>query len=146
MSRIVTIWWCLLLCSFVHAQRGKRIVVSADGKGDFRSIQAALNSLPDSAAAPTTIYIKKGVYKEKLYIEKHNIILLGEDRNNTIITQSIARDLWRCLHNEDWGVATVNVDGNDITFQNLTITNNYGFDWTKDITIYCPMDTVSKQK
>ncbi|HYC29288.1 MAG TPA: pectinesterase family protein, partial [Chitinophagaceae bacterium] len=74
--------------------QGRRIVVSADGKGDFRSIQAALNSLPDSAASPRTIFIKKGLYKEKLYIEKHNIILLGEDRRSTIITQSIARDEW----------------------------------------------------
>ena len=145
MKELVTIWICCLLSFCVIAQ-GKRIVVSANGKGDFRSIQAALNSLPDSAARPTTIYIKKGLYKEKLYIEKHNIILLGEDRNSTIITQSIARDQWRCLHNEDWGVATVNVDGNDITFQNLTITNNYGFEWTNDITIYCPSDTVNKQK
>jgi pectinesterase len=147
MSFKVTIWCCcmLLLVQNVTAQ-GKRITVSQDGKADFRSIQAALNSLPDSAAAPRVIYIKKGLYKEKLYIEKHNIILLGEDRNSTIITQSIARDQWRCLHNEDWGVATVNVDGNDISFQNLTITNNYGFEWTKDVSIYCPADTVNKQK
>lgn len=121
-------------------------MVSQDGKGDFKSIQAALNSLPDSAAEPTTIYIRKGLYKEKLYIEKHNVILQGEDRVSTIIAQSIARDQWRCMHNEDWGVATVNVDGNDITFQNLTIANNYGFEDNKDITIACPLDTATGKK
>ena len=81
-----------------------------------------------------------------MYIEKHNIVLLGEDREHTIITQAIARDEWRCMHNDDWGVATMNVDGNDITLQNLTVTNSFGFDWTADLTIDCPMDTVNHQK
>ncbi|MBD0286599.1 MAG: pectinesterase [Flavisolibacter sp.] len=125
---------------------GKRLVVSKDGKGDFKSIQAALNSLTDSATQPRVIYVRNGIYNEKLYIEKHNIVLQGEDREKTIITQSIPRDAWRCLHNEDWGVATINVDGNDVTFQNLTVTNSYGFTASKDTIIYCPSDTVTKTK
>jgi pectinesterase len=145
MLRTLTIWWCcLLLCCSLIAQR--KITVSADGKGDFTSIQAALNSLPDSSAKTAVIYIKKGVYKEKLYIEKHNIALVGEDRDKTIITQSIARDEWRCMHNDDWGVATVNIDGNDISFQNLTVVNNYGFEWTADKVIDCPTDSVQRKK
>ncbi|MGB8192900.1 MAG: pectinesterase family protein [Chitinophagaceae bacterium] len=134
----------LICCCQVTAQ--KKLVVSQNGKGDFKSIQAAINSLPDSSAAPATIFIKKGVYREKLYIEKHNIILQGEDLSNTIITQSIARDAWRCRHIEDWGVATVNVDGNDITFKNLTIINNYGFETKKEVIIDCPSDTVTRRK
>lgn len=126
--------------------RAKRIVVDINGKGDFRSVQAAINSLTDSAATPRVIFIKKGRYKEKIYIQKHNIVLEGEDREKTIITEAIARDQWRCLHNDDWGVATMNVDGNDITLQNLTIINSYGFDWKKDVVIDCPTDTAAKQK
>src|SRR5687767_4389324 len=118
-----------------------RIIVSADGRNDFKTIQGAINSLPDSSALPRTIYIKKGVYKEKLYIEKHNIILEGEDREATIITAAVSRDEWRCSHQDDWGVATLNVDGDDITLSNLTITNSYGFDWKQDITIYCATDS-----
>jgi pectinesterase len=128
----------------LYAQTTKEksyIVVDQSGRGDYKSIQAALNSLLDSAVSPRVIYIRKGVYNEKLYIEKHNIVLLGEDRAKTVITQSIARDEWRCLHNEDWGVATVNVDGNDITFQNLTITNSFGFDLKEERTIPCKSDT-----
>ncbi|HEY0677525.1 MAG TPA: hypothetical protein VGD17_04530, partial [Chitinophagaceae bacterium] len=60
--------------------------------------------------------------------------------------QSIARDQWRCLHNDDWGVATVNVDGNDVTFENLTIINNYGSEVTREITIHCPLDTINAQR
>ncbi|MDB5201091.1 MAG: hypothetical protein JWQ27_500 [Ferruginibacter sp.] len=119
----------------------KMIIVSADGKGDYRSIQGALNSLPDTGWQPRHIFIKKGIYREKIYLEKHNIILEGEDREKTIITQAIARDEWRCEHAEDWGVATINVNSDDITFKNLSIINSYGFDAKMDRMIYCPSDS-----
>ncbi|MEO5685307.1 MAG: pectinesterase family protein [Chitinophagaceae bacterium] len=129
-----------------HAAIAKKIIVDINGHGDYRSVQAAINSLPDTASSLRVIYIKKGVYKEKLYIEKHLFILEGEDRETTIITQAIARDQWRCLHNEDWGVATINIDGNDITLKNLTITNSYGFETKEDKSVYCPLDTATGQK
>ncbi|MFN2440849.1 MAG: pectinesterase family protein, partial [Chitinophagaceae bacterium] len=121
------------------------ITVDPSGKGNFRSIQAALNSLTDSADLARIIYIRNGVYNEKLYIEKHNIILKGESRGKTIITQAIARDAWRCGHTDDWGVATVNVDGDDITLENLTIINSFGFDWKADIIIPCASDSTHKK-
>ena len=124
----------------------KKIIVSKNGKADFNSVQAAINSLSDSSATTRIIFIKTGVYEEKIYLEKHNIILEGEDREKTTITKAIARDAWRCLHNEDWGVATMNIDGNDITLKNLTISNSYGFDKKNDEIIYCPSDTTNKQK
>ncbi len=124
----------------------KKITVDINGKGDYTSIQAAVNSLPDTAAAPRLIFIKKGIYREKIYIEKSFVIFEGEDRAGTVITQAIARDEWRCLHNEDWGVATMNIDGNDITLKNLTIINSYALDAKTDKTIYCPLDTLLKQR
>jgi len=128
----------------VHAQ--KKIIVDAGGKGDFKTIQEAINSLSASDPNPRTIYIKKGIYKEKLYIEKANIVFEGEDREQTIITEAIARDEWRCSHPDDWGVATMNVGANDIVLKNLTITNSFGFDWTKEIVVDCPSDTVTGKR
>ena len=58
---------------------------------------------------------------------------------------AIARDEWRCGHTDDWGVATMNVVRNDITLKNLTITNNYGFDF-KERTIWCASDTSANKK
>lgn len=123
-----------------------KIVVATDGSGDFKSIQSAINSLPDSAAIPRKIFIKKGTYKEKIFIEKHNIIFEGEDRAKTIITQDIARDEWRCEHPDDWGVATMNVNGNDITLLNLTIANDYGFNVKESKVIDCKADTITGKK
>ncbi|MBC7652063.1 MAG: pectin esterase, partial [Deinococcales bacterium] len=59
------------------------IVVDITGKGNFITIQAAINSLPDSAIAPRTIFIKNGLYNEKVFITKHNIILKGESQEKT---------------------------------------------------------------
>jgi pectinesterase len=133
--------------SFAHSAPITRLVVDINGKGNFTSIQAAINSLPDSSATPRTIFIKVGTYNEKVFITKHNIILQGEDRQKTIITQSIARDEWRCEHKDDWGVATLNIDGNDITLQDLTVANNFGFNLTKrDTLINCKSDTGTFQK
>jgi len=134
------------LAAIQFTQAQTKLIVDAAGTGDYKTIQGAINSLPDSSATARTIYIKKGIYKEKIYIEKNNIVFEGEDRAATIITAAIARDEWRCEHNDDWGVATMNVGANDITLKNLTITNSYGFDFLDDRLIYCPSDTATKQK
>ncbi len=123
------------------------IVVDAAGHGDFTTVQAALNSLSDDATAPRHILIRDGVYREQVFIEKNNIILEGEDKDRTILTFSLARDAWRCEHKDDWGVATLNLRGSDITLENLTICNSYGFDNTAEsTTITCAADSATHQK
>src|SRR5574338_328588 len=126
--------------------QNKKIIVDINGKGDFTSIQAAINSLPDDADAPRIIFIKKGLYPEKIFIEKNNIVLEGEDRDATIIKQDIARDEWRCDHPDDWGVATMNINGNDITLENLTIENDYGFDVKENRVVDCPADSITHKR
>lgn len=121
------------------------VTVSTDGTGDFRSIQEAINSLPLEAKEPRTIVIKKGTYNEKIFIDKNNIILKGEAASNTIITYAEGRDLFRCNNADDWGVATLNLKGSDISLDNLTIQNTYGLT-AEDITISCPTDTVTGTK
>ncbi len=128
------------------AKAGDKLVVAKDGSGQFTNIQAAINSLDSFAKEPRVIYIKKGVYQEKLFVRKANIVFEGADRAEVIITQSIARDEWRCLYNDDWGVATLNIDANDITLRNLTVVNSFGFEWVADKTIECIKDTANKTK
>lgn len=124
----------------------KKIVVDKNGNGDFTSIQDAINSLPDSSLEPKIIYIKNGTYSEKILIKKSNIIFEGEERDKTIIKQAIARDEWRCDHTDDWGVATMNIDANDITLKNLTIFNSYGFDNKENRVVYCKADSETHWK
>lgn len=135
-----------MTCIALNTKAQKRIIVDLSGTGDFKSIQQAINSLPDSSLVTNTIFIKKGIYKEKIFIAKHNIILEGEDRKATTITQDIARDEWRCDHPDDWGVATLNINGNDITLKNLTIANDYGFNVKENKVVDCKADTVTHKK
>lgn len=139
--------WLMAYSTGLSSQPVKlnKIIVSADGSGDYKTIQGAINSLPNSSETARTIFIKKGTYTEKLYIEKPNIIFEGEEREKTIIIASIARDEWRCGHTDDWGVATMNVGANDITLKNLTITNNFGFDF-QEKTIFCTSDTTANKE
>ena len=53
------------------------ITVAKDNSGDFDSIQKAVDSVSDNNNE--TIFIKKGIYKERIEIRKNNITLIGED-------------------------------------------------------------------
>lgn len=128
----------LISISWVSS-KGKKITVAADGSGDFTTIQAALNSLNTvkDSTIKHTIFIKKGTYNERIFIEKNNIILRGSSESDVKIIQSISRDMYRCEHPDDWGVATMNIRANDITLENLTVLNNFGFDAKSDSTFLC---------
>jgi len=63
-------------------------VVAADGSGQFRTVQEALHAVPDFRKNTTTIFIKAGVYKEKIVLaeSKANVTLIGENAENTLLT------------------------------------------------------------
>ncbi|HEX8505072.1 MAG TPA: pectinesterase family protein, partial [Hymenobacter sp.] len=67
---------------------GYDFVVAQDGSGQFRTVQEAFNAVPDFRKKVTTIFIKKGTYKEKLILagSKQMVKLIGEDRDKTILT------------------------------------------------------------
>lgn len=76
----------LLVSTAVFAQ--KKIVVAADGSGQYTAVQAALNAVPEGNDQPITIYVKKGTYREVVIVDatKNFIRLVGEDKNKTILT------------------------------------------------------------
>ena len=141
-------FWLVALMGYgspgAHAQRV--VTVAPDGSAQYRSIQGALNSLQDKADHPRVIEIAAGIYREKIYIEKDNIVLKGAGAGKTIITASIARDIWRCRYNDDWGVATLNIGASDITLLGLSVENSYGFDNQDTVVIPCPLDSIQPQK
>jgi pectinesterase len=145
MKRFSIISILLVFAGIVHAQ--VRVVVDQSGKGDFKTITAALDSLQNMGVAEAAfIFIKNGIYPEKLYITKANLVIEGEDREKTIITTAIARDQWRCRYPDDWGVATLNVGADNLTLRNLTVANSFGFDYKGETLIPCPADTVTGQR
>ncbi|WP_227008992.1 pectinesterase family protein [Christiangramia fulva] len=107
----------------------REITVSKDGKGDFSSIQEAINSTRDLGPAEVVIHIKKGTYNEKIEIPswKHKLTLVGEDRENTVITNddfSGKIDSQTGKKLSTFTSYTLLVEGDDIHIQNLTIRNS----------------------
>lgn len=134
-QHFILVFTAMLMLQQATAQTA--IVVAQDGSGNFTSIQEAINSLPDAATAPRVILIKKGIYKEKIFIEKNFITLIGEKPENTIVNISQAREEWRCDNKDDYGCAAINLRGNDITLENLSFINSYGKDVTAPKDIIC---------
>jgi hypothetical protein len=104
------------------------LVVAQDGTGDFRTIQEALDALGADAEDWRIILVRNGTYREKVFITRSRVALVGEDREQTRIVFSELRSKWRESHPDDWGAAVVNVgDGvEDLVLANLTIHNDYG--------------------
>jgi pectinesterase len=64
----------------------ERLVVSADGTGDFNTVQGAIDFIPDYNPKHVTVFIKKGLYEEIVYFRnKTNITILGEDREKVVV-------------------------------------------------------------
>jgi len=70
------------------AQSANTIVVAKDGTSSYTNLQAAFNSIPTNNKKKITIFVKNGVYKEKLQLGrgKEFVTLIGEDKFNTVLT------------------------------------------------------------
>ncbi|XP_050290805.1 probable pectinesterase 67 [Quercus robur] len=68
----------------------RTIKVDINGDGDFRSVQAAIDSVPEGNAHWTIIHVRKGVYREKVHIpvNKPYIFLRGNGKGRTAIVWS----------------------------------------------------------
>lgn len=107
----------------LSAEEKYDIVVDRNGRGHFRNIQQAIDSVrafnPDGTI---TIYVRSGVYKEKLILPTHvcHVRLIGEDKENTVITYDDHANIDKM---GTFRTYTFLIRGNDITLENLTIEN-----------------------
>ncbi|MDR8393334.1 pectinesterase family protein [Aliifodinibius sp. S!AR15-10] len=103
-------------------------VVAKDGSGDFTSIQAAIDASKSFPYERITIQIKDGVYREKVKVHSWNtkLSLVGESKENTIITYDDYFDKIDRGRNSTFHTYTLLVDGNDFHAENLTIRNTAG--------------------
>jgi PelA/Pel-15E family pectate lyase len=107
---------------------GVDLVVAQDGSGDTATVQSALDSLPAATTRTRVVFVRNGVYREKLFVTKSRVAIVGEDREKTRIEYAQLRREWRATHPDDWGAAVVNVgdDVTDLVLANLTIRNDFG--------------------
>ena len=114
------------------------LVVSRDGTGEFRTIDEAIQVCRAFMEYTKVIYVKKGVYKEKLIIPSWltNITICGEDRDQTIITWDDHANILMPIGGLDSDASvkgkkmgtfrtyTLKVAGSYITLKDITIENN----------------------
>jgi len=122
MKKILFFLLLLLSCRVYAIQYD--VVVAKDGTGNFTSVQAAISSIRDfRPEGRTVIFIKKGVYKEKVVLptQKTEITLIGEDRDSTVITWDDHANINKM---GTFKTYTFLIQGNDIVLENLTVENN----------------------
>ncbi len=131
MKNIIIIILCVIPMGFVFSQTTNKWVVSQDGKGNYSNVQAALNAVPVDNKSPILIYIKKGIYNERLVLDtrKDFVTIEGEDKASTILTFNNHAGMK--LANGDtintWSSASFFVYADNFTAKNISFQNNAGF-------------------
>lgn len=105
-------------------------IVNSNGYGDYKTIQQAINAVPDFRKNETKIFIKKGVYKEKLVLptSKTNVTFVGEDKNETILTYDDFAQKHNSFGEEigTTGSTSFFVFGDGFKAKNITFENSAG--------------------
>ena len=121
----------IVLIGFLPAGAQTKIIVAHDGSGKYLTVQEALNHIPFNNKKPVTIYIKNGIYKEKLHLDssKNFVTIIGENEFKTILTYddhtgtvSIHGDVINTMTSHSFLIKADN-----FTAKNITVQNDAGF-------------------
>ncbi|WOH15849.1 hypothetical protein DCAR_0935395 [Daucus carota subsp. sativus] len=105
-----------LLTEKIHSNR--TIKVCQDGKGEFTSIQAAIDSIPEGNKDWVTVHVRKGVYREKVTIppKKPFIYIRGNGKGRTAIA-------WSQSSTNNTESATLKIQAPNVVVFGLSIKN-----------------------
>ncbi|MNQ26962.1 Pectinesterase A precursor [compost metagenome] len=114
----------LVLSTTLFAQKSKTaydIIVAKDGSGNFTKVQDAFDAVPDNNLKRTIIFVKAGIYKEKLKLvsTKKNVTLIGDSYKNTILTYD---DYAEIAGGTSKSFSTL-IEANDFYAENITFEN-----------------------
>lgn len=120
MKRLILVVLASLMASMSGYAQLYDLVVAKDGTGDFTKIQDAIHSVEDyRSEGRLRIFVKKGIYDEKVIVptSKTNISLIGEDRNNTVISSHGSSDKY-------YETSTLRVEGAGFECEDMTVVND----------------------
>ena len=103
-------------------------IVSKNGYKDFNSIQAAIDSIKNDREE-TLIFIKSGIYFEKIWVNKKNVTLIGENEENTIIEYNdyaLKLDEFGKVYTT-YRTSSVNIEADDFRAKKITFVNSAGY-------------------
>jgi len=99
--------------------------VAKDGTGEYTSIQDAIDAIRVYPLAPITVYIKNGIYNEKIELPANNVdvTFIGENVDSTIITFN---DYSGKGKHTTFTSYTAKISGNRFRAENITFANSAG--------------------
>lgn len=117
----------------------KVITVAQDGSGDYKTVAEALRKVRGDMDDTVKVFIKNGVYREKIVmnVTSQNVIVQGENPFKTIITWD---DFASRNNMGTSGSYTFKVEGNNITFMDLTFENAAGPDAGQAVAVFTTGD------
>jgi pectinesterase len=128
-------WTCLVVCLLasvqaVRAEQKSLLTVAPDGSGDFKTVQAAVDAVPENNTSRVTIQIKPGTYKERITVPatKPFVTLRADDAATTVLTF----DLSATDPGPDgkplgtFGSYSTMIAGHDFIAENITFENSSG--------------------
>lgn len=121
MNRILFIFTFLL---FTSSLAKADIVVAADGSGDVKTVQAAIDKVPSNNKRRVVIRIKPGTYLEQVKVPatKPFISFIGESAENTKLTFNLSN---KAAGSTSASYSTY-IGGHDFRAENITFENSFG--------------------
>ncbi len=120
---IITLFVLAAANSFA-SPKGCEIRVSADGKGDVRTVSEAIEKVPAGNKTRCVIRISPGTYKEQIRVpaNKPFVSFIDENADTTILTFSISN---KEAGSTSAAYATY-IGGHDFHAENITFENSFG--------------------
>ena len=115
----------LALQSVAMIGQPRHITVAADGTGEFTSVQEAVNSLRAYMSDTTYMFVRAGVYHEKIVIPSWvtNLFMKGEGAEKTVITWN---DYAGLNNMGTFRTYTMWIQGSGFTAEDITFENSAG--------------------
>jgi PelA/Pel-15E family pectate lyase len=113
-----------LFVVFVVSHAEADVTVSADGSGDVRTVQEAIDKVPQNNRQRFVIRIRPGIYLEQIRIpaNKPYVSLIGESAEKTKITYNLSNK----AAGSTSASYSVYVGGHDFYAENITFENSFG--------------------
>ncbi|MDO5436318.1 MAG: pectinesterase family protein [Clostridia bacterium] len=104
------------------------VTVDMNGNGDHVTLQAAVDMIAPGEHEPNVIRVMPGIYREKVVVDKDNIIIAGAGCDDTVL-------VWNgCAMDPDENGRpkgtflsyTLLITGRNVTVENITVSNDAG--------------------
>ena len=118
----------MIFLSYSTIAQKNDFIVASDGTGDYTSIQKAVDACKAFPDARVTIFVKNGIYKEKVVVPACNtkLSIIGESVEKTIITFDDYFDKMNRGRNSTFYTYTLKIEASDFRLENITVENSAG--------------------